>query len=98
MMALFFPDVWVQYDGIIIPWPEKIILPQFRRSLFSKADKKIEFVAKYFFPKHFFEPEFKSGADMFHEVNMLYIGLKKSMFPGRENEKKYQSSIGKVTS
>lgn len=101
----FFPDVWVQYDGMIIPSLEKSLLqPLSSRigydsyKMLSKTIKNIEFVAKYFFPKHFFECGFESGADMIHEVNMLYVGLKKSMLPGRENEKKYQSCIEKVLS
>lgn len=64
--------------------------------MFLKVNKKIEFVVKYFFLKYFFECGFELGVNMIYEVNMLYIGLKKSMFFGKENENKYWFCIGKV--
>lgn len=79
--------MWIQYDGVLIPLPEKSVFRTLRSivgydNYEKKLEKNIAIAAKYYFPnwKHFLVngSEFR-GEDMIKTVNMVCEGLMKNV-------------------
>ncbi|XP_061169274.1 E3 ubiquitin-protein ligase rnf213-alpha-like [Saccostrea echinata] len=101
------PDLWMQYDGILNPLPEKAFLQKLKSMVgYDSYEKKMEkdaiFSAKYFFPKwkHFFVHGWDTtGADMLRQMEMLYAGLHKNVFISCKKwtlEEDFKTFLGKV--
>lgn len=80
-------DVWIQYDGVLNPLPEKSVFRRLQSIVGydyyeKKMEKNIAIAAKYYFPKwrHFLVngTEF-SGVDMIENVHMVCEGLMKNV-------------------
>lgn len=80
-------DVWVQYDGVLNPLPEKSAFHKLQSLVGydyyeKKIEKNIAIAAKYYFPKwsHFFVNGMDfTGVDMIRNVDMLCDGLMKNV-------------------